>query len=415
MTTTDGWAECESCNELFSLTDESGTINHMSKRRVVVTGVGALASPGIGIDDLWKALPEAPGPAPRLIVDWDPEPWIPKREHRRLDKFTQFALVAADEAFGQSGELDVDPNRVTVSMATGIGGLESLETLVHESDSDTPRVSPFQVPMMMANAAAAAISIKYGFGGQVATPVVACAAGSQSIVDGLRQIQWGYADVAVVGGTEAAARNSARAGFLAARALSTTGYARPFDVDRDGFVMGEGAAVLVLEAEEIAAARGATPIATILGGASTADAHHVTAPHPTGDGAERAMRLALEDAGLEPSDIVYINAHGTGTDLNDKTEGAVIERIFGNDQPAVSSIKGSTGHGLGASGSIEAAVVVEAIRRQELPMNTGLTNQDPEIPLNNIVREIRAWEPGPVLSNSFGFGGHNTVVAIGPV
>jgi 3-oxoacyl-[acyl-carrier-protein] synthase II len=387
----------------------------MSKRRVVITGIGALGAPGIGIDDLWKGLPDSPGPAPRLIPNWDPEPWIPRREHRRLDKFTQFALVAADEAFSQSGEIDVDPNRVTVSIATGIGGLESLETLVHESEAVNPRVSPFQVPMMMANAAAAAISIKYGFGGQVSTPVVACAAGSQSLVDGLRQIQWGYADVAVVGGTEAAARESARAGFLAARALSTTGYARPFDIDRDGFVMGEGAGVLVLEAEEVAEARGATPIAVMLGGASTADAHHVTAPHPKGDGAERAMRLALEDAALKPSDIAYINAHGTGTDLNDKTEGAVIQRIFGEHQPAVSSIKGSTGHGLGASGSIEAAIVVEAIRRRELPMNTGLTNQDPEIPLTDIVREVRPWEPGPTLSNSFGFGGHNTVVAIGPL
>jgi 3-oxoacyl-[acyl-carrier-protein] synthase II len=155
-------------------------------------------------------------------------------------------------------------------------------------------------------------------------------------------------------------------------------------------------------------------LAEILGGASTADAHHITAPHPAGDGAERAIRLALEDAGLTPSDIVYINAHGTGTELNDKTEGAVIHRIFGDDQPAVSSIKGSTGHGLGASGSIEAAVVVDAIRRRELPANIGLTTQDPDIPLNDIVREARSWEPGPTISNSFGFGGHNTVVVIGP-
>jgi 3-oxoacyl-[acyl-carrier-protein] synthase II len=171
---------------------------------------------------------------------------------------------------------------------------------------------------------------------------------------------------------------------------------------------------LILEAEEVAERRGATPLAVMLGGASTADAHHVTAPHPEGDGAERAIRLAIEDAGLEPGDIAYINAHGTGTDLNDKTEGAVIQRIFGEDQPAVSSIKGSTGHVLGASGSIEAAVVVEAIRRRELPANIGLTNQDPEIPLTDIVREVRPWEPGPTLSNSFGFGGHNTVVVIGP-
>lgn len=386
----------------------------MSKRRVVVTGVGAVAAPGIGMDDLWKGLSDPPSPAPRMVEGWDPEPWIPKRESRRLDRFTQFALVAADEALNQAGSLDVDPNRVTVSLATGIGGLESLEVLVHEADNEEPRVSPFQIPMMMANAAAAAISIKYGFGGQVSTPVVACAAGSQSIVDGLRLLQWGYADVAVVGGTEAAARKPAREGFAAARALSPTGYARPFDVDRDGFIMGEGGAVLILETEEHAAGRGASMLAEILGGASTADAHHITAPHPAGDGAERAIRLALEDAGLTPSDIVYINAHGTGTELNDKTEGAVIHRIFGDDQPAVSSIKGSTGHGLGASGSIEAAVVVDAIRRRELPANIGLTTQDPDIPLNDIVREARSWEPGPTISNSFGFGGHNTVVVIGP-
>jgi 3-oxoacyl-[acyl-carrier-protein] synthase II len=323
-------------------------------------------------------------------------------------------MVAAQEAFGQSGELEVDSNRVTIALATGIGGLESLETLVHASDQDDPRPSPFLIPMMMANAAAAAISIKYGFGGQVSTPVVACAAGAQSVLDGLRQVQWGYADAAVVGGTEAAARKSAAAGFRAARALSSSGTARPFDVNRDGFVMGEGAAILILEAREVAEARGATILAEMLGGASTADAHHITAPHPEGDGAERAIRLAMEDAGLMPSDIAYINAHGTGTDLNDRTEGLVIDRVFGARQPAVSSIKGTTGHGLGASGSIEAAVVVEAIRRHELPPNIGLIEQDPEIPLTDIVREPRDWDPGPVLSNSFGFGGHNTVLVFAP-
>ena len=387
----------------------------MSKRQVVVTGIGAVAAPGTGIDDLWKGLQYEPeGPGPYVVRNWDPEPWIPLREHRRLDRFTQFAMVATHEAFAQSGPLEVDPNRVSVALATGIGGLESLETLIHNSDEDQPRVSPFLIPMMMANAAAAAISIKYGFGGQVSTPVVACAAGAQSILDGLRQIEWGYADAAIVGGTEAAARKSASDGFKAARALSTTGTARPFDVDRDGFVMGEGAAILVLEAREAAEARGASVLARIMGGASTADAHHITAPHPNGEGAERAIRLALQDSGLEPPDIAYVNAHGTGTELNDRTEGLVIARVFGDRQPAVSSIKGTTGHGLGASGSIEAAVIVEAIRRKELPPNIGLTNQDPEIPLTDIVREPRDWEPGPVLSNSFGFGGHNTVLAFAP-
>lgn len=386
----------------------------MEKRRVVVTGVGAVGAPGVGMDDFWKGIQVDPGPGPRLIDGWDPEPWIPRRESRRLDKFTEFALVAAQEALEQSGDLEVDPNRVGVAVATGIGGLESLETLVDVSHDENPRPSPFLIPMMMANAAAAAISIKYGFGGQATTPVVACAAGSQSILDALRQIQWGYADAVVAGGSEAAARKSAGLGFKAARALSPTGYAHPFDVNRDGFVMGEGAAILILESAEAAAARGATVLAEVLGGASTADAHHITAPHPEGDGAERAIRLALEDTGLAPSDISYISAHGTGTDLNDRTEGLVIQRVFGDDQPAVSSVKGTTGHGLGASGSLEAAVVVEAIRRNELPPNVGLVEQDPEIPIKDIVLEPRPWEPGYTVSNSFGFGGHNTVLVFGP-
>jgi len=387
----------------------------MDRRRVVVTGVGAVGAPGIGMDDLWKGLQQPPGPAPRLIDNWDPSPWIPRRESRRLDAFTQFALVAADEAFGQSGPLAADPHRISVILGTGIGGLQSLQRLYDDSKEDEPRPSPFSIPMMMANAAAAAISIKYGFGGQVTTPVVACAAGSQAILDGLRQIQWGYADAVVVGGAEAAAIRSAREGFKAARALSPSGFARPFDTDRDGFVMGEGAAILILEAAEVAGARGASPIAEIVGAASTADAYHITAPHPEGEGAERAVRLAMEDASLDPSDVSYINAHGTGTELNDHTEGGVIARVFGKVQPAVSSIKGTTGHGLGASGSIEAAVVVEAIRRCELPPNVGMNERDPDIPLTDIVQETRPWQPGPALSNSFGFGGHNTVIAISPV
>jgi 3-oxoacyl-[acyl-carrier-protein] synthase II len=387
----------------------------MSKRRVVVTGIGVVAAPGIGVNDLWKGIQQSPpGPGPYVVSNWDPEPWLPKREHRRLDRFTQFALVAAHEALEQAGDLSADPTRVAVSVATGIGGLESLEELVHGSDVDDPRVSPFLIPMMMANAAAAGISIKYGFTGQVSTQAVACAASTQAILDGLRLIQWGYADAAVVGGTEAAARHSAATGFRAARALSPSGIARPFDVERDGFVMGEGSGILVLEAAERAEARGATALAELSGGASTGDAHHITAPHPTGDGAERAIRLALQDAELAASEISYINAHGTGTDLNDRTEGVVIDRIF-DAQPAVSSIKGTTGHALGASGSIEAAVVVEAMRRGELPPNIGLANQDPEIPLDDIVREPRAWSPAPALTNSFGFGGHNTVLAFTPL
>src|SRR5690606_29349475 len=279
----------------------------MEKRRAVVTGLGVVAAPGVGRDTFWKGLSEFPGTGPFAVEAWDPEPEIPKREARRLDRFAQFAVVAASEALAQAGELDVDPNRVTVNVATGIGGLESLEELISNAYTDEPRVSPLWIPMMMCNAAAAAISIRYGFGGQASTPVVACAAGAQAILDGVRQIQWGYADVAVVGGSEGAIRKSTIEGFASARALSPTLTARPFDADRDGFVLGEGAAILVLEDAERAEARGATIIAEVAGGASTADAHHITAPHPEGDGAERAVRLALEDAGLEPTDVGYVN------------------------------------------------------------------------------------------------------------
>ncbi len=386
----------------------------MDRRRTVVTGVGVVAAPGVGRDTFWKGLAERPGIGPYEVDTWDPEPEIPRREARRLDRFSQFALVAAAEALNQAGDLDVDPNRVSVNVATGIGGLAALEDLIGAAYEDDPRVSPLWIPMMMCNAAAAAISITYGFGGQASTPVVACAAGAQAILDGMRQVEWGYADVAIVGGAEGAVRKPTIEGFVAARALSPSLTARPFDVDRDGFVLGEGAAIMVVETRERAEARGATILAELPGGASTADAHHITAPHPAGEGAERAVRLALADAGLSPADVGYVNAHGTGTDLNDRTEGGVLARVFEDAQPPVSSVKGTTGHALGASGAIEAAVGVLAIERHELPPNVGLDVQDPEIPLTDIVTERRPWDPRPVVSNSFGFGGHNTVLVINP-
>ena len=386
----------------------------VKKRRVVVTGVGVVAATGIGAESFWKGLLVEPGAGPHEVKGWDPEPWIPRKESRRLDRFSQFALVAAAEALDQAGELSADRDRVSVAVATGIGGLASLEELIQGSYQPGGRVSPLLVPMMMCNAAAAAISIKYGFGGPATTQVVACAAGAQAISDGLRAIQWGYADAARAGGAEGAVRRPTEAGFASAKALSPTRIGRPFSVDRDGFVLGEGAALLVLEELELARSRGARILAEITGAASTADAHHITAPHPKGNGAERAIHLALNDAGLAPTDVAYINAHGTGTELNDLTEGNVIARVFGEQQPPVSSIKGTTGHALGASGAIEAATAVLAIERRQLPPNIGLTEQDPEIPLTRIVREPIDWTPGPVVSNSFGFGGHNAVLVISP-
>ena len=387
----------------------------MERRRVVITGSGVVSAAGIGMPAFWEGLTVTPGPGPHSVEDWDPESWIPRRENRRLDRFSQFALVATDEAMSMAGGLNhVEPDRVTVSVATGIGGLESLELLIAESSKDAPRASPLWVPMMMCNAAAAAISIKYGFGGAATTPVVACAAGAQAVSDAFRQIQWGYADAAVAGGSEGAIRPATIEGFTSAKALSGSGVARPFDVDRDGFVLGEGAGVLILEERDMALARGANILAEITGAASTADAHHITAPHPEGDGAERAVRLAVQDAGIEFSAVGYVNAHGTGTDLNDRTEGQVVARIWGDRQPAISSIKGTTGHGLGASGAIEAVASVWAVASATLPPNVGFANLDPDIPLTNVVTERRSWEPGSAISNSFGFGGHNTVLVFSP-
>lgn len=391
-------------------------MDRMERRRVVITGMGVVSAAGVGIDDFWKGLGVAPGAGPREVNGWDPDPWIPKREHRRMDRFTQFAMVATMEALAQAGGLDhVDPNRVTVGVATGIGGLPSLEELITVAYTDDPRPSPMLIPMMMCNAAAATISIRYGFGGQATTPVVACAAGGQAIMDTLRQIQWGYADAGIAGGAEGAIREPTIAGFRSARALSPTMIARPFDAERDGFVLGEGAGILVLEEREMALARGALILAEVLGAAATADAHHITAPHPEGEGAERAVRLALADAGIEPGDVGYVNAHGTGTDLNDRTEGEVVARVWPDRQPAISSIKGTTGHGLGASGAIEAVACTLAIERAELPPNVGMVNQDPAIPLTDIVTTPRAWTPSAAISNSFGFGGHNTALVLAPV
>ncbi len=385
-----------------------------TKRRVAITGVGIVSQPGIGVTEFWKGLQTEPSPGRHHeISDWDPEKWMPRKEARRMDRFAQMAIVATEEAMERAGTLTTAPDRVAVAIASGIGGLEALEELVETSYDDDRRPSPLLIPMMMCNAAAAAVSIKYGFGGPVTTQVVACAAGAQAITDALRTLQWGYADAAVAGGCEAAIRQPSIAGFLSSRAMSLTTTARPFSVDRDGMVLGEGAGIFVLEEWEMAKARGATILAELAGASATGDAHHLTAPHPEGAGAERAIRLALADAGLEPDDVGYVNAHGTGTDLNDRTEGIVISRVF-DPQPPVSSIKGATGHALGASGAIEAVASVLAINNRELPPNLGMTRQDPEIPLTDIVTEPRPFDPAPVITNSFGFGGHNSVLVISP-
>ena len=357
------------------------------------------------------------GPGPYLVRNWDPEPWIPLTEHRRLDRFTQFALMATQEAFEQSGPLQVEPNRVTIVLATGIGGLESLgDPRPRLRRGRRPRVSPFLIPMMMANAAAAddldQVRIRWpgvDTGRRMCRRCPVDPRRSPSDPVGIRRR----------GGRRRHRGRSSQIGFRwfqgGTRPVASPGSPGLSTSIGTGSSWARARPSWSSKPKEAAKARGATILAEMLGGASTADAHHITAPHPDGEGAERAIRLAMEDSGLEPGDISYINAHGTGTDLNDRTEGMVIDRIFGDRQPAVSSIKGTTGHGLGASGSIEARGGRGGNSTQRATRPTsGSSQQDPEIPLTDIVREPRDWEPGPVLSNSFGFGGHNTVLAFGP-
>ena len=387
----------------------------MKRRRVAVTGLGVVAGPGLGVEAFWEGLTKDPGKGPFTIDNWDPSALIPRREARRLDLFSQYARVAAHEALEMAGDHGTDPSRSGACVGTGIGGMQSFEDLVNAVyHSEKPRPSPLSIPMMMGNAAAAAISITFGFLGPATTQTLACAAGAQAICDALRQVQWGYTDLMVAGGSEAAVRPATIAGFRVARALSPTDESRPFDANRNGFVVGEGAAMMVLEEWEQARRRGAHILAELLGGGTSSDAHHITAPHPEGEGARRAILWALEDAGATPDQVGYINAHGTATPLNDVGEGRVISAIWGDDQPLVSSIKGTTGHALGASGGIEAVASVLAISRKQVPPNIGLLEPDPQIPLRRIVTERQSWKPGLAVSNSFGFGGHNTVLVFGP-
>jgi 3-oxoacyl-[acyl-carrier-protein] synthase II len=390
----------------------------MSRRRVAVTGVGVVAPCGIGSDDYWAGLlgPAAEG-RERSVVDWDPSPWFENRkEARRTDRFAQFALAAAAMALDESGDPKVDPTRAGVIIGTGVGGIATLEEQIQISYSKgQDRVSPFLVPMMMSNAGAAAVSMRYGWQGPCETTVTACAAGTHSIGNAVRLIQTGRCDAVLAGGSEASLTPTAIAGFANMTALTSSGHSRPFDRRRDGFVIAEAAAVLVLEEWEAAVARGATIQAEMLGSASTADAHHITAPSPGGSGAVACMELALADAGLSPADIVHINAHGTSTPLNDAAEAEAIAKLFGTPGPLVTSTKGITGHALGAAGAIEAAAVVLAMKHRQIPPTAGHDQPDPDIaPVNLVTGQALDWEPGPSLSNSFGFGGHNGTLVIAP-
>ena len=277
------------------------------------------------------------------------------------------------------------------------------------------RVSPFTVPMMMPNAPGAAISMRYGLRGPNETITTACAASTHAIGYAARLIAWGMCDAAVTGGAESAGCSIGVTSFGNMTALSTVGSSRPFDVDRDGFVLGEGAAVLMLEEWSVAERRGANIVGEILGAASNADAHHITAPSPGGVGAIACMRLALDDAGLEPGDIGHVNAHGTSTPLNDAAEAAAVTEVFGANGVPVTSTKGVTGHALGAAGALEAVAMLLAIEHRAIPPTAGTASIDPEFSIDLVVDSARSWTPGPSISNSLGFGGHNGSIIIGPV
>ena len=387
--------------------------------RVAITGYGVVAPCGIGKQNFWKGLlgPGTSGSVTVEVSEWDPAPYFAgPKEARRADRCEQYALAAAKEAIEQSGSLPYDPTRIGTIFGTGIGGLRTLEEqVVVRVEKGERRVSPFLVPMMMSNASGAAISMRYGFQGPAETICTACAAATHALGYAARLIAWGRCDAVVSGGAESAATVTAVAGFANMTALSTTKVSKPFDATRDGFVFGEGSAVFVLERLDLAVARGAKIYGEVLGAGSNADAHHITAPSPGGVGAIACMKLALDDAGLTPDQIKQVNAHGTSTPLNDSAEAQAVANIFGASKPPMTSIKGVTGHPLGAAGALEAAAVLLSFEHKLIPPTANTTVVDPEMKdVDIVIGSARPWEPGPTISNNFGFGGHNGSIILAP-
>jgi len=405
-------------------------------RRVVITGLGAVTPIGNDVSQYWEGLRsgrngvagitlfDASRHACRFAAEvkgFDPSGWLEPKESKRWDRFCQFGVVAAKQAVAHAG-LTIDASnqhRVGVAIGSGVGGLLMMETqaqVLHERGPD--RVSPFCVPMMIPNMATGLAAIAVGAKGPSTAVATACAAGSNAIGDAFRLIQLGLADAMVCGGAESAITPLGVAGFASAKALSFRNddpatASRPFDAERNGFVIGEGAGVLVIESLEHAQARGATVLAEIVGYGMTCDAHHITAPSPGGVGGAEAIRLAIQDAKLAPADVDYVNAHGTSTPANDKNESSAIKSALGERayQIPVSSTKSMTGHLLGGSGGIEAVAAVLAIQHQVVPPTINYHNPDPDCDLDYVPNEAREAKVDVVLSNSFGFGGHNVCLA----
>lgn len=411
----------------------------MTRRRVVVTGMSIVTALGQELDEFWDNLCAGKSGVARIerfdsadfkvhfggeIKDFNPEGYIDPKEVRRLDRFCQFALVAAHKAVKQSG-LDLpnhpDPYRCGVVIGSGIGGLNEIEAQ-HATlyDRGPSRVSPFMIPKLIVNAASGNVSVHYGLKGPSSAVATACASGNNAIGDAFRLIQHDMADVMITGGSEAAVTPMGVSGFARMNALSTRNdspetASRPFDRDRDGFVLSEGAGIVVLEEYEHARRRGATILAEVCGYGMTSDGNHMTAPDPTGAGAARAMAAAIRDARLNPTDIDYVNAHGTSTPLGDKAETVAIKRVFEAHAHkfCVSSTKSHLGHLLGASGGVEFVVSVLSLLHQVAPPTINLENPDEECDLDYVPNEPRPLKINYVLTNSFGFGGHNACLVVG--
>ena len=406
-------------------------------RKVVITGLGATTPIGGDVPTMWANALKGVSGARTIEADWVAEYELPvtfaaqvstpasevlsRVEAKRMDPSTQFAVVAAREAWRDSGIEEVDHDRFAVAFATGIGGVWTLLDAWDTLRAKGPRrVLPMTVPMLMPNGPAAAVSLDLGARAGAHTPVSACASGTEALHQGLELIRSGKADVVMCGGAEAAIHPMPIAAFASMQALSRRNddpehASRPYDVDRDGFVMGEGAGALLLEAEEHALARGARIYGELAGTSVTADAYHITAPDPGGLGATRALKAAMFDARVQPSDIVHVNAHATSTPVGDRPEYVALKTALGKqvESVAVSATKSQTGHLLGASGAVEAVMTVLAVYERRVPVTINLENQDPQIPLD-VVTSARDLPAGDVvaLSNSFGFGGHNAVIVV---
>ena len=414
----------------------SELLDHRGRPRVAVTGMGVKTPAGADLDTFWSTVRDAT-PTAATVPEWvdvglpvtfactvpsafDPETYFGTKDVRRQDRVTHLGFSAAADAIEDAGDLSADPARCAVIAASGIGGLQTLEINAKTYfDRGPSRVSPFFVPMMMPNATAGVISMRFGFTGPAFCIATACAAGTNAIGEGARLIRDGSADVVVAGGTEypltqITVAAFARMGALSTRNDSPTLASRPFDAARDGFVMAEGAGFVILESLERALGRGAHVHGEVAGYGRNSDAYHITAPSPGGAGAASCMQMALDDAGLGPREVVHINAHGTSTDLNDAAEAEAVRKVFGDAAPPVTSSKGVFGHMIAGAGAAEAIVALCSIREGVVPPTANLDQPGDDIGLDVVAGSPREVGTGPALSNSFGFGGHNATLVLTP-